>query len=106
MNQQDRCDMDHIEDQTPGELRESAYRRGFQQGFHEAATTLTQQVKGDFEAAVLIELARAIADWRIRVGRYKSKRDRVCLPPEIIDGKVFHHKPQRIRPRKEAAAAS
>jgi hypothetical protein len=68
---------DHIEDKTPAELRESAYRRGFQQGLQYAINILADG-GGVAELQVYME---QIAAWRERRGKYKGKRDRLEHPP-------------------------
>lgn len=81
-----RTDHDHHNDQTPEELRESAYRRGFEHGLQLARDVLTwaaptSRAQAD---ALLRALARHVNDWRYRLGKYHTK-DRARLQPPPWD---------------------
>lgn len=67
---------DHVEDQTPAELRESAYRRGFQQGIY-AALDATDH----WDDPALNHWLSEIELWRGRHERYHCPRDQVQPPP-------------------------
>lgn len=72
-----RTDHDHVEDKSPSELRESAYRRGYQQGLYQAIKFL--QSGGNL--ASLQEYAIEVGLWRNRLERYGRARDHVEHPP-------------------------
>jgi hypothetical protein len=82
----DRCCHDHAEDKTPAELRESAYRRGYQQGFEMAVEAVLQDGMSGKE---LQRLRRLISDWRFRRGQYRQSRAGVRRPPEEDAGVIY-----------------
>lgn len=70
---------DSDQDHTPSELRESAYRRGFAQGLLASVKVLVSG--GTLED--LLKYEDVIADWRFRVGAFRSdERCHVEHPPE------------------------
>jgi hypothetical protein len=68
---------DHTIDQTAPELRESAYRRGFQHGLQYILDFLDDGASLSDVHKYAIE----VAHWRERTGRFKSRRERLCRPP-------------------------
>lgn len=69
---------DDDRDHTPAELRESAYRRGVQQGFEMARQILAKA--GD--ETMLVPHARRLSEWRYRVGEFAADdRAEVISPP-------------------------
>src|SRR5437016_2973326 len=71
-------------DKTVAELRESAYRRGYQQGFEMALDAIQEGI----QPSLLQRLRSLISDWRFRHGRYRGLRAMVVRPPELWDGKI------------------
>jgi hypothetical protein len=73
-----RSDHDELADSTPGEVREGAYRRGVDHGFHMAM--LIVKHGGDLQK--LKEHADELSEWRLRINRYQSiNRAEVVKPP-------------------------
>ena len=71
---------DHTEDRTPEEVRESAYRRGFEQG---ALAAMRLAYKSDNSPAIPTRWVDRIHLWRNRRGLYESPRQIITWPPEI-----------------------
>ena len=72
---------DHGNDKTPFELRESAYRRGYEQAVAAIAEHLG--VEGFVEARLeVVAYERVIHNWRYRYGRFEQRRDVVERAPE------------------------
>jgi hypothetical protein len=69
---------DHCEDKTPGELRESAYRRGYQQGI----ACAIEHLKNGGSVAQLTLWEQTVHSWRMRLGGYKRSRSAIERAPE------------------------
>jgi hypothetical protein len=76
--------LNRLRDKTLAEVRESAYRRGYQQGFEEALAALEDGIS----AKELERLRRLISDWRYRRGQYRQARAGVRRPPEQMGGVI------------------
>lgn len=72
---------DHGNDKTPFELRESAYRRGYEQA---VATVHELLKKGGFglACAKVSLFEQVIHNWRYRLGRFDRPRDVLERAPE------------------------
>lgn len=68
---------DHGEDTTPQEVRESAYRRGYQQALHEAINLL----KAGGTLADFKQYMDDVTDWRFRAKKYRRARKSLEWPP-------------------------
>lgn len=71
---------DHDDDVTPAELRESAYRRGYEHGVWEIVRYLAAGGEPDGAEAFLVELS----EWRYREGKWAEQpRDMEAEPPSL-----------------------
>ncbi|WP_422930094.1 hypothetical protein [Singulisphaera sp. PoT] len=95
------CMHDHVEDKKPAEYRESAYRRGVQQGWF----TVIQILEAGGGLDEVREHYKRITDWRFRMGKYRSKdRAKIVWPP-IPDLEAIRKKPSlSARPARPKTA--
>lgn len=91
---------DHAEDQNPEEIRESAYRRGFQQG----VVMAMEAVESGTPEPIIRKWTEKIGLWRYRIGCYAGSRSSITKPPVIAKDPTTGHRRLIADLRKTAAA--